>query len=88
MALTEQTRDYEILVRFNPDGKIGAHRQTITEVLRDGEPINVGTSLNEPTPLDLAGLQAFVAALTEDDWYVPPAPVLDELAAEQPQEAS
>ncbi|NQD77771.1 hypothetical protein HP547_25320 [Pseudomonas sp. CrR7] len=35
--LIEQTSLYEILIRVREDGSYGAHYQTITRVLRDGE---------------------------------------------------
>ena len=39
MAITEQTRPYETLIRHNADGSIHAHHVQINEVLRDGEVI-------------------------------------------------
>lgn len=52
MAITEQTRDYEILIRINADGTVGAQRQTITEIIRDGEVI--AATLGEPMPVTAA----------------------------------
>ncbi len=52
MALTEKTRPYETLIRHNPDGSIGAHHQTITEILRDK--VVIQGSLNDPIPLNVA----------------------------------
>lgn len=52
MALTEKTRPYETLIRHNPDGSIGAHHQTITEILRDK--VVIQGSVNDPIPLNVA----------------------------------
>lgn len=37
MALKEIVRDYEILIRFNADGTLGAHKQSINEIVKNGE---------------------------------------------------
>lgn len=72
MALSKETRNYEMLLRFNENGKIGAQRQSITE-FKDGGTIVSATPEN-PEPLTLQELQDFVAALTPEDWFVPATP--------------
>jgi len=52
MALSEQTRPYETMVRHHADGTIGAHHQTITEILRDK--VVIQATVNEPQPLAVA----------------------------------
>lgn len=69
MALEKTTHNYEILIRFNDSGKIGAHAQTLT-IVRDGEEI-FNAQPNQPEPLTLAELQEKVAAFTDADWFVP-----------------
>lgn len=49
MSLEQRTRNYEILIRFNEDGTLGAHLQSIEEILKDGAIINA-TPL-APVPL-------------------------------------
>lgn len=49
MALTERERSYETLIRHNEDGSVGAHHQTISEVMRDG--VVISATLNEPQQL-------------------------------------
>ncbi|KAA5841984.1 hypothetical protein F2A38_15745 [Pseudomonas chlororaphis] len=39
MALTENTRPYEVLLRIHSDGTVGAQKQSITEISRNGEVI-------------------------------------------------
>lgn len=67
MALEQKSRDYEILIRFNDDGKIGAHRQSITEILSKGQ--IVMSTVDSPVSLDRQALQSIVAAFSDDDWY-------------------
>ena len=78
MALTETTREYETLIRVNDGGKIGAHKQTITTIERDGQVVS--STLNDPEQLTLEQLQSYVSALTAADWFVPP--VADEVVDE------
>jgi hypothetical protein len=52
MALTERERDYEILIRINEDGSLGAHFRSITEILRDGDVVSAVE--NPPVPLATA----------------------------------
>ena len=70
MAIEKITKNYELLVRFNDDGKVGAHLQAITCIFEDGEQI-APPQLGDPKQIDLAELQSIVAALTEADWFVP-----------------
>lgn len=53
MAITESNRDYEILIRINSDGSLGAHLQTISEILKDGVVIN--SIIDSPIPLQTSG---------------------------------
>ncbi len=39
MSMEKRTRGYEILIRINADGTIGAHYATISEVIEDGNVI-------------------------------------------------
>lgn len=68
MAITKETRDYEILVRVNEDGRIGAHRQTITEIKEDGQLLSA--SLNAPEELDFDGVQSALSALFDAEWLL------------------
>lgn len=68
MAITLNTRPYELLIRYNVDGKIGAHRQTITEI-KDGDTL-INETINAPEELGREELQQVVAALTDEDWFV------------------
>lgn len=52
MALTERNRPYQILIRFNEDGSIGANYRTIYESLRDG--VVIYALENAPVPLAVA----------------------------------
>lgn len=52
MAITERTRPYETLIRHNQDGSIGAHHQTIYELLKGGEIIS--STINSPEQLSVA----------------------------------
>lgn len=49
MNISENIRDYEILIRINQDGSIGAHCIKISEIFRDGDVISA--SLLPPEPL-------------------------------------
>ncbi|MCS4509127.1 hypothetical protein [Xylophilus ampelinus] len=69
-TITEAIRPYETLIRHNPDGTIGSHHITISEVLRDGNVI--AATANPPTAIAGADLdavlgQATVAALVQVD---------------------
>ncbi|AEY69554.1 hypothetical protein AH2_00045 [Burkholderia phage vB_BceS_AH2] len=70
MALEERTRPYETLIRHNADGTIGAHHQTITEILRDG--IVISAVVSDPKTIggsDLSSVlgEATTAALAENE---------------------
>lgn len=49
MALTERTRSYEYLIRVNEDNSIGAQKQSLTEILKDG--IVISAVVNPPEGL-------------------------------------
>lgn len=53
MALTERTRDYETLIRYNDDGSIGASHATIYEVVDDSGSI-ITARVNAPAQLAVA----------------------------------
>lgn len=61
MALTERTRDYETLIRYNDDGTIGASHATIYEVLDDNGAI-ITARVNSPEQLAVAAADS--SALT------------------------
>lgn len=69
MTIEQKTTDYEILIRYNPDGKIGAHRVTLSQIVNGDDVLS--SSVNPPEPIDLATLKNIVAELTDGDWYVP-----------------
>lgn len=69
MSLKEVVLPYEYLIRIHQDGTVGAHRQDLNQITRDGEVIQ--TTLGTQTELTLAELKAYVASLTEQDWYAP-----------------
>lgn len=69
MAITQNTREYEVLIRHNDDGKIGAHRQTITEI-KDGDTV-IHAALNPVEPMSREELQQWAAGLSAEDWFVP-----------------
>lgn len=71
MTLQQKTQDYEVLIRFNENGKIGMQRQGII-LFKEGE-VTLTQKLADPVPLSLSDLQALVASWTEADMYVPPA---------------
>ena len=70
MSIQQTTQNYEILVRFNENGKVGAHSQSVS-VIRDGE-VTLSATMNDPEPLTLAQLQERISSLTEGDWFIPP----------------
>jgi len=63
------TRNYEILIRFNDDNRIGAHLQTLTGYAEDGTYVQP-PQLDAPNQLTLEELKRFVADLKEEDWFV------------------
>ncbi len=63
MALQEVTREYEILIRYNVDGSIGAHIQRINEILRDSE--IVSATVLPPEELTVAQLKDLVRDLAQ-----------------------
>lgn len=73
MAITEQTRPYETLIRHNDDGSIAAHHQQISEVVKDGvviaatvlSPVTLGTA--EANGVNLADVigQAVIEAVAD-----------------------
>lgn len=69
MSLEKEIKTYEILVRFNENGKVGASAQTLT-VMRDGDLI-IGSTINPLEALTHEQLQELVSAIGADDWYVP-----------------
>ena len=71
MALTQTEREYEVLIRYHENGKIGAHRVTITEI-RDGDILIGSPHPSNPIPIDLATLKSIVFGMTDEDWYVAP----------------
>lgn len=52
MAITERVRPYETLIRHNDNGTIGAHHQTISEIVKDG--VVISASINSPQGLSVA----------------------------------
>lgn len=62
MTIIERNRPYETLIRYNPDGTIGAHHVQINEVVKDGEVIAATTQ----PPQSVAGpvLDAVLGAAT------------------------
>lgn len=48
-GLSERTRAYETLIRHHENGLIGAHHQTITEIMRDG--VVFQATINPPQQL-------------------------------------
>lgn len=69
MSLTKVTKDYEILIRFNENGKIGIQQQKITTVF-DGDEY-FSSKLEEVQPLALKDIQSLVSAWTDVDIFVP-----------------
>lgn len=63
MPLSKETRDYEILIRFNEDGSIGAQRQSIVEIMDSGAIISA--TVETPIALTLEEVKEVVAGLTE-----------------------
>lgn len=58
MALTERRIRYETLIRYNEDGRIGAHQVDLDQVLRDGVVIN--STPTAPMPLSTADYEGVV----------------------------
>ena len=52
MAIEERTRPYEVLIRINTDGSIGASYRTLFELVSDG--VVVSASESPPLPLSVA----------------------------------
>lgn len=69
MSLEKIAKNYELLVRFNDDGKVGAHLQTLTGIVENGELI-APPQLGELQQLTLPELKTFVDGLSEADWFV------------------
>lgn len=49
MTIEKRVRDYEIMIRINSDGTVGAHYSSISEVLEDGQVI--AASILDPVPI-------------------------------------
>ncbi|WP_047711301.1 hypothetical protein [Pseudomonas lactis] len=49
MALTENIRPYEVLVRIHADGTVSGQKQTISEVYRDE--VLIASTINPPEEL-------------------------------------
>lgn len=62
MSLTERTRPYEVLIRYNQDAAgvetTAAHQIHITEVLRDG--VVISATEHAAQPLDVAVVEGIV----------------------------
>ncbi len=52
MALSENVRLYEVLIRFSPDGTPSAVQRRIEEIVRDGEVIHATEQMAEPLDPD------------------------------------
>lgn len=50
MPLEEKVRPYEILIRLDANGVVGAQYQEISEILRDG--VLISASVGEAKPID------------------------------------
>lgn len=61
---------YEILIRFNDDGTIGAHKQNISITRMNGE--IVGSFPMSPESINLDELTQLVGDMSEEAWYIPP----------------
>lgn len=70
MTVEVSTKNYELVVRYNEDGKIGALLRTITSVTDSGALITP-PRVNDPQQLDLEALKAIVNGLDHADWFVP-----------------
>jgi len=68
MALEKITKDYEILIRYNEDGKIGVQKQQITHYLEDG--VILSSRLESPVEVNITELKSIVKAFTKDMWFV------------------
>lgn len=69
MSLELVTKNYEILVRFNENGKIGAQLQQITLITNDG--VVLSSKLEDPKPVSYEELSALVGSWTQEDWFIP-----------------
>lgn len=63
MSITEDTRNYEILVRFNDDGSVGAHLQQITEIKKDGSVISA--TVLDPIQVSIDEVRAIIDSGSE-----------------------
>ncbi len=70
MTIEKTSRNYELLIRYNEDGKIGAHLQAITRITEAGALIAAPT-LDAPRQLSLGELKSIVGSLVDSDWFVP-----------------
>lgn len=61
MALSTETRNYEILIRFHKDGSVGAHKQDIQSVEDDG--VLISEKALPAQALQMAELKSLVASL-------------------------
>jgi len=63
MTIEKVTRPYETLIRHFADGTIGAHHQTITELVEDG--VIIGATANHPISIAGADLKSVFGKNTE-----------------------
>lgn len=70
MTVQVSTKNYEILIRFNDDGRLGALLRTITSVTEKGVLVTP-PKINDAQQLDLEELKDMVTNLGDDDWFVP-----------------
>lgn len=68
MALEKVTKDYEILIRYNEDGRIGVQKQQITYYIDDG--VVSSSRLESPVEVDITELKSIVKAFNKDMWFV------------------
>jgi len=69
--MTQETKNYELLVRYHDNGKVGASTRQITSMF-DEEGNLVGTRLEEPKELTFFELSQIVYGIKLEDWYTPP----------------
>ena len=62
MTITKESRAYEILIRFNLDGSIGAQRQSIVEIMDDG--LIISAMVEPPIALNLEEVKELVGGLS------------------------
>lgn len=67
MTLKKHTKNYEILIRFNENGKIGVHKQDIS-VICENENI-LSSVLESPEQLTINQLKQIVSELSEKDSF-------------------